>query len=820
MALWNDFRFALRQFRATPGFVAIVLATLGLAIGANAAVYSVLNAVLFRSVPYPAPDRLAVLAATYSLNGHTDEEVQTGRQFLLVRDAAPGLDVAAFSREGGANFAAGGRPEYIQQQRVSSGFFRVLGVAPQFGREFSRAEDVPGGPALAVLSHAFWQRIFRGDLHAIGRSIMLRGEPYTVIGVMPRDFRPAAPVDVWTPLRPSVEGEGEGANYGAIARLKPGVSFAEAEGQLKAISRVIQEARYLDGPSGARFEERLLPYQRGMTGEAIREDGGIRTELLLTWGAVLVVLLIGCVNIAGLLLARSRSRSREIATRMAVGGSRARIVRQLLVESLVLSLAGCLIGIAIGSYAIDGLKRLGAATFELWHPIALDWRVMLVMLGIGILTALLFGLAPAIATSRIDIRSVLVEGGRGMAGGRRHWSPSALVVGEVALSLVLLVSAGLLLRTLAYFRGLNPGFDPRNVIAAEISLQDHRYQTNQAVNRLFQLSLEGIRRIPGVRAAAAALTLPYERPLNSGFRTVDGNDREGHMAEWVYVTPGYFAAMRIPILRGREFRESDTRAAAPVLVVSRSFAERYFPSGDALGRHLACRGKGSACEIVGIAADVAQHSGLTDADGPVSIEPTIYYPAAQNADSSLPLLHTWFSPKIVIRTAGPVRGLEPRIEAAVAAADPLLPVARFHTTDELRGHYTAGERYLALLISVLAGLAVLLAAIGLYGLIGRGIVERKHEIGVRLALGASAEQTVLDIMKPGLVLGLAGVLLGAVVSLAAVRLLRTVLWGVQPGDPSTFALTAIVLLSVTAVASLVPALRILRVDPAQTLRSE
>jgi predicted permease len=816
MALWNDVRFALRQVRKNPGFAAIVLATLGLVIGANTAVYSVLNAVLFRSVPYPEPDRLYVLMGEYAYRGQTSDDVQTGRQFLLVRDAAPGLDTAAYSGESGVNFAAGNRPEYVQQQRVSAGFFRVLGIAPLYGREFTRSEDRPGGPALAVLSYAFWQRVFHGDHGAIGRSIVLRGEPYTVIGVMPKDFRPAAPVDVWTPLRPSPVGEGSGSNYGAIARLKPGVTPAEAEGQLNALSRVIQEAGYTEGPRGAQFEERLIPYQRGMTGP-MREDSSLRSQLLFTWGAVLAVLLIGCVNIAGLLLARSGARSREIATRMAVGGSRARIVRQLLIESLVLALAGCAVGIAVGSYAIDGLRRMGAAEFELWRPIALDWRVTLAMIAVAVATAMLFGLAPAIATSRIDIRSVLVEGGRGMAGGRRRWTAAALVVGEVALSLVLLFAAGLLVRTLAHLNGLTPGFDTRNVVAAEVSLQDRRYETSAAVNRLFRETMEGVRRIPGVESAAVALTLPYERPLNSGFRTVDGADRDSHMAEWVYCTPEYFSTMRIPILRGRGFRASDTAQSAPVLIVSQSFAARYFRDGNALGGHI--RRKGEPFEIVGIAGDVEMHSGLNSEMGPISIEPTIYFPAEQADDATFKLLHTWFSPKWAIRTHGSARGLESRVQSAIAAVDPLLPVARFRTVEELRGRYTSNQRYLATLFSVLAGLAVLLATIGLYGLIGRGIAERQHEIGVRLALGATAEQTVLEMMKPGLVLGAAGVAIGAIASLAAARLLKSALWGVSGADPMTFATTVLIVLTVTALASLVPALRILRLAPAETLRN-
>jgi predicted permease len=503
---------------------------------------------------------------------------------------------------------------------------------------------------------------------------------------------------------------------------------------------------------------------------------------------------------------------------MAVGGSRARIVRQLLAESIVLALAGCAVGIAVGSFAIDGLKRLGAAEFELWHPITLDWRVMLAMLGIAIATAFVFGLAPAIATSRIDIRSVLVEGGRGIAGNRGSWSRGALVVAEVALSLVLLVAAGLLVRTLSFLHGINPGFDPRNVVAAEASLQDKRYENAAAVARLYRDTLANIRRIPGVESAAAALTLPYERPLNDGFRTIDGRDREGHAAEFVYVTPTYFATLRIPVLHGREFQESDTAEGAKVVAVSQSFANRYFEHGDALGRHLACGRQ--TCEIVGIVGDVTQHSGLTGDDGPISIEPTVYIPYIQVPDNVLRMVHGWFAPKWVIRTAGPVRNLHARVQGAISSVDPLLPVAHFRTVDELRGHNTSQQRYLAALFSVLAGLAVLLAAIGLYGVIGRGIVERQHEIGVRLALGATPEQTMWNTMKPGLALGVAGVLVGCAFSFAAVRLLKTLIWGVRPTDPSTFLITAVMLLAVTTVASLAPALRILRLDPARTLRSE
>jgi predicted permease len=810
MALWSDARFALRQLRKKPGFTLIVIGTLGLCIGVNTAIFSVLDAVLLRGAPYPEPDRLAVVV-TASRGGGAEyiDTSQTGALFEAVRDHVTGLDVAANSGPGGANFAANGRPEYIQQQRVSAGYFRVLGMAPRAGREFSREEDVPEGVAVAILSHGFWQRAFHGDAAVLGRTISLRGEEYTVIGIMPRDFRAAFPVDVWTPLRPSRHGEGSGSNYEAIARLKPGVSWAQASEQLRSLSRALSA-----DPGFPRemknFEERIIPLETGATAD-------VRSELLLTWAAVLMVLLIGCVNIAGLLLARAGARGREIATRMALGGSRAAIVRQLLMESVLLALGGGIVGVGVGGFALDWLKQLGAEKSQLWHPIELDARVLAVMLGVALLTSLLFGLAPALHTSRLDIRSVLNEGGRGIAGGRRRWTRGALVAAEVALSLVLLIGAGLMVRTLVWLNGLNPGFDTRNVIAAEASLQDARYGTSAAVNRLYTQTLARMRGIPGVQSAAVALTLPYERPLNDGFRTVDGVDQDPHAGEFVYATPTYFETMRIPVAAGRAFRDSDTPQSARVVVVSRSFARKYF-EGDALGRHL--KSEKEIAEIVGICGDVQQHSGLGGHQGPLSVEPTVYLPASQLSDGFVKLVHTWFSPKWVIRTSGPPANLSGQIRAAVADADPNLPIAHFRTVDQLRNVQTGSQRYMAALFSILAGLALLLAAIGLYGLISQSITQRRHEIGIRLALGATARQTIAGAMRPGILLSIMGIGAGLGMSLVAVRFLRSMLWGVRETDPVTYVATAAILLVVSALASLAPALRILRMDPAETLRNE
>ncbi|MEO8368190.1 MAG: ABC transporter permease [Candidatus Solibacter sp.] len=811
MALLADARFALRQLRKSPGFTLTVVATLALCIGVNTAVFSVLDAVLLRTAPYPHPERLAVVAtATFGAGAADIDTSQTGALFEAVRDHAAGLDVAANSGANGANFSANDVPEYIQQQRVSAGYFRVLGISPRLGREFSPTEDVPAGAAVAVLSHAFWQRAFHADPGVLGRGISLRGEPYTVVGIMPPDFRATSPVDVWTPLRPSRTGEGGGSNYQVIARLRPGVTWAQANEELRGLSQALS-ADSAFPLENRNFEERILPLQT-------TETEGSRTELLLTWAAVLMVLLIGCVNIAGLLLARGGARGREIATRLALGGSRAAIVRQLLMESVVLALAGGIAGIGVGSFALDWLMQLGAEKHQLWHPIELDARVLAVMLGIALLTSLLFGLAPALRTSRLDIRTVLNESGRGIAGTRRNWLRGALVVAEVALSLVLLIGAGLMVRTLGWLNSLNPGFDPRNVLAAEASLQDARYRTVPAVNRLYSETLDRLRRIPGVESAAVALTLPYERPLNNGVRTLDGTDREMHTGEVVYTTPGYLETMRIPLLAGRALRASDTTDSAPVAVVSQAFAARYFANGAAIGGHLSLGG--GSREIVGISGDVQQHSGISAKAGPLSVEPTIYLPAAQTRDAFLQVVHTWFSPKWVVRTNGPTANLSAAIRYAIAEVDPRLPIARFRTLDQLRDVQTGSQRYLAALFSLLAGLALLLAAIGLYGLISQTIAQRRHEIGIRLALGATPTQTVIATMRPGLLLSLVGIVSGLGLSYLSVRYLRSLLWGIKETDPATFTATAILLLAVAAIATLAPALRILRMDPAATLRSE
>jgi predicted permease len=825
MGLANDLRFAVRQLRNQPALTAVVVATLGLCIGANTAIYSVLDAVLLRPLPYPEPDRLALVITANPLHDGGDPmDSQTGSLFKDVRSTAIGLDTAASAGQGGVNFVDNGHASFVQQQRVSAGYFRVLGIAPWMGREFTPAEDVPNGPPLAILSYEFWQRVVHGDQGIVGRTIKLRGEPYRVIGVMPRGFRSPSqssvsdplkpPVDLWTPLRPTIDGEGAGTNYHVIARLKPGVSWPEASGQLQELSRELMQMPNFpkDRPI---FEERIVPLQSGLTHD-------VRRELYVTWAAVLVVLLIGCVNIAGLLMARAPARAREIATRLALGGGRSVIVRQLLIESLILSLGGCGAGLLIGGFAVDWFKRLGAANFEVAQLIQLDLRVMAVMFVVAMATSVMFGLVPAIQISRLDIRSVLVESGRGIASGRGRRLRNVLVAAEVALSLILLVAAGLLIRTMGYFHGLKAGFDMRNLIVAESSLLDARYSDRDSITRLYDAALARIRAIPGVKSAAVTLSLPYERPLNDGYQQLDGftgPPPEKQMTEMVYVTPGYFETLGIPLLRGRVFRESDTHENARVAIVSESFARRVFNGVDAaLGRHIAIHNV--SCEIAGVAGDVQQHSGLEMASRPLSVEPTVYAPVAQSSPGFLYFVHRWYSPKWVVRTNSTPARIEPKIQAEVAAVAAELPVSGFRTMDEIEGVYLRQQRYTTALFSMMAALGLALAAIGLYGLISNAIAQRMHELGIRMALGATAGQIVASTMRPGVLLALGGIAAGAVLARAAARLLDSMLWGVQPGDPVTFLTTAAALLVVAVAASLVPCLRILRLDPARTLHTE
>src|SRR5579862_84680 len=668
--LTRDLSYAVRVLRRSPAFTLTAILTLGLAIGANSAVFSLADTILIRPLPYPEPDKLAqIVLHVRSPRGEDTDDAVDGLIWENLRDHTTCIDAAVYTEgSSGANVIRDNAAAYVQQQRVGAGFFRVLGISPAMGREFSLEEDRPGGQAVTVVSHDLWQRMFQGDPDIVGKQILLKGSSYQVIGVMPKGFRSTSPVDLWTPLRATHDGEGSGTNFQVIARLKPGVTWTGAQVALLGLPADAFRLLQLDKDHNAALS--LRPLQ-----EALAAD--VHDPIVMLIAAVGAVLLIACVNLAALLLARGGSRAKEMATRMALGSGRIAVVRQLMVESLVLAIAGGALGLLAGALGLDGLKLLGSDTFQEWTNVTLDGRIIAGTAALSLLTSVVFGLVPAWQASRLDVNAALVEGGtRSIAGGSRHWPRRALVVAEVALGVVLLVTAGLLMRTFVNLRRLDPGFDPSHIVTASVSLHDARYTTSAAVTHLFDGTIERLEREPGIESAAVSLGLPYQRLLNMGFRFTDEPDtaENQRIANVSYVTSDFFKTLRVPIRDGRELTSGDGPKSAPVVVVNETLARISSKSRNPVGRRL--RFGGVEREIVGIAGNIQQHGsgffleGMTR--GPISTTPTIYLPAAQTGDGFLGV-HVWFSPVWSVRARSAAEG-EAAIRRAVAAVDPLLPV--------------------------------------------------------------------------------------------------------------------------------------------------
>jgi predicted permease len=798
----HDLRYAFRLIRQNWGFSLTVIAILALCIGANTAVLAVVNGAMLRPLPYPEPDRLTQIVAKYSYEGKEGTvDNFDGGVWEAIRDHASSLDSAVYSGgSGGINLGVNGTGVYVRQQRVCAGFFRVLGVAPLIGREFIPDEDRAGGAAAVILSHALWQKYFHGDPSVTGRSILLRGEPYTVVGIMPSGFRSDAKADIWTPVRPSRSGEGGGSNYHVLARLQPGATWQEASGQLGAITEDLKRAGRFHKDSGARLD--IVPLLQGRTTV-------LRQPLMLLWAAVGFVFVLGCVNIGGMLLARASGRVGEIATRLALGAPFSRIVRQLLMESTVLGLLGGMAGVVVGWGALAGLRQFGALTFPFLETVEVDWRVLAGTLLLTLVAGIAFGLAPAWQATRVDLRSAQ-SGSRGVAGRKRFLSLGALVGGQVALTVPLLFGAGLFVHTFLHLWNLSPGFDPNHVMTAKFSLADARYATAAHMTQFYDKVFVRLHETPGIEATAVALSLPYERALNDGVK-VPGIERT-MITNLTYVTPEYFTALRIPLLRGRAFSAADSVDSAKVCIVNQAFVKRYFKKGDALGQPL------SDGMIVGIAGDVLEaRSGWGDF-GPVAAVPEVYIPAAQA--SALSLLHTFMSPSWIVRSSLDGPQVAKAIEDAARSADPMLPMAAFRSVRDLKLESLTFQRFLAAVAGTIAALAMVLSAMGIYGLISNLVTERTKELGIRMALGSGVGRAIEVALRPGLIWVLGGVVAGAAVALGFERFLKSYLYGVQPGDPITLAAVGIGLLLATALASLIPASRIARLNPADTLRSE
>ena len=813
-----DLRYALRQLRKDPGFALIAILTLTLGIGANTAIFSMVNAFLLRPLPYPEPERLGVvmrhvegISPESGQFVQDDDPSQDGKTWEEVRDRVPSIHAAVFGGTSGVNLVAGTGPSaeirYVRDMRVSADYFHVLGISPLLGRNFTQEEDRPGGPNAVIISYGLWQSAFHGDRNVLGKAVMLKGEPYTVAGVLPRNAQVTGAADVWTPLQPHESGECGGQNCEIIARLTPGASWTQVGAEL---SHIRQDWLADVAKDKARGWFYISPLSRNV-------DNGMRQPVLLLMSAVGVILLIACANLAGLMLVRVSRRTPELATRLALGGNRWQILRQLWTEGLVIAFIGAIAGVGVALMTLSLLSRLLPDALMPIGGLSLDWRVIAFTAGAALVASLLFGALPALRVRRVDLRSSIAAGSHTVVQGSSRLR-QLMVSGEVALTIVLLGGAGLLVRTLMYLETRPKGFDSTNVITAQLSLDDARYRNAAAFQNLLERSVAEMRKIPGVEDAAVGLSLPYERGLNDGVKVPDGKfagkDWGSSMA---YVTPGYFSTLRIPILAGRAFSESDMANSQLVAVVNVDFAREFFGEPYPIGRHVETSDR--TYMIVGVAENVAKTPGMNQTQ-PMTTEPVVYLPAAQTAQGLVNIAHVWFQPSWIVRTRQPLEGTAHAMQQALARVDSQLPFSGFHSMDEILAQTLVRQRIQVELVAVLAGLALLLSAVGVYGLVSNLVVQRRREFGIRIAFGSSVRAAIFDVGADGVRSATYGLLAGIAVSLAVLRVLRSQLYGIRYYDPLTLVMVSAAIFAIALVASLLPALRLGKLDPAETLRTE
>ena len=805
--LSQNLRFALRQLGRNPGFTLTVVLTLALSIGANTAIFSIVNALMLKSLPYAHPERMGAIFERITGSDPSDNMADLdGQEWEGLRDNVPSLISAVSSGiASGVNLQAGSRVQYLHAARVSAHYLDVLGIQPLAGRNFSETEDLPHGPKTAILSYALWHSIFGADRNLIGQAIHLKGEPYTVIGILPEGATTPLNADVYTALQPSRQGEGSGTNFEVITRLRDGATWQQADAEINR-AFAARTAGFLKRNPGTQVMFYSVPLQKGQTAE-------LRPKALALMLAAGFILLIACANLAGVALVRMLRRTPERATRLALGASRGQIQKQLWVENMLLALLGGVAGVGVGFLALRGLLSLLPQDFLPVNSVPLDARVLGFTLAVSLLTSLLFGMLPALAVRKVDLRSSMAM--RAGAGGDRLGLRQWLIGGEVALTVVLLAGSGLLIRTLIHLETLPPGFNPHGVMTAKASLDDARFRDPAAFNKLLETSIAAMERIPGVKSAAMGLTLPYERALNDSMTLDNGPDAGKQVgADELYVSPGYFNALEIPLLQGRSFTSSDGRDTQPVAIVNRTFARKFFPGVNPVGRSF---NKGVV--IVGVVSDVQLSSGLNPV-APIQSEETVYIPAAQVNPRLLPLVHMWFQPSWIVRTAAPVDGLTGQMQRALSSADPGLPFSGFYSMSDLLANTLATQRIEVALLSAMAGLALLLSAVGIFALVSNMVVEKTREIGIRIALGSTIRQAMVHVGSPGVRAAVIGLIAGLILCMGALRTMRSVLYGVGVYDATTIVGVVLTLVAVTLLATTVPTLRIARIEPAKTLRDE
>ncbi len=814
----QDVRYAVRMLRRNPGFTLTAIAALALGIGATTAIFTLVNTVLLQPLSYPEPDRIVQLEmSTPRGNGN----ITSIPKFVVWREQKKAFEfVAAYDLGGpGINLTGGDRPEQLKGIHVSADYFGVFGAPVASGRTFSTEEDKPGGPKLAVLSYGLWQRRFGGDPGIGGKMIELGGEPYQVIGVLGASFKTDPPSDIFLPLQADPNSTNQAHFLRAAARLRPGVTLGMAQDAMKLAA----------GEFKQKFPDQMGP-NASFTAVPLRDTviGDVRQAFLILAGAVGFVLLIACANVANLLLVRATLRGREIAIRSSLGAGRSRIIRQLLTESVLLSVAGGALGLILGYIGLHALLAINSGDFPRIGPqgaaVTLDWRVLAFTLLISLFTGILFGLIPAFNASRADLSVTLRESGtRSGAGLRQNKARSILVITEMALALVLLVGAALMIRTFMELRAVNPGFDAHNVLIMDMSLTGARFEKSVAVAQVAREAQRRIENMPGVEAVSTTCCLPLEGGLGLPFHiegraASDAQNPPG--ASWGTISPHYFEAFHIPLLRGRLFTDNDDASAERVVVINEALAKQYWPNENPVGQRITIgAGVGPAFaeparEIIGIVGDVRSQGLDTPPD------PTMYVPVAQVNDAVTTLNNGFMPITWVIRTKVEPFSLSTDIQRELRVASGGLPVEHIRSMQQVVGESTSRTDLNMTLLNVFAGVALLLAAIGIYGLMAYSVEQRTQEIGIRLALGAGPRDVRNMVVKQGMVLALIGMFIGVGAALALTRYIASMLYGVKTWDPIVFVSVTVLLSFVALVATYIPARRASHVDPMVSLRYE
>ena len=815
-SLWKDLRYGLRLLAQRPMFTFVAVLTLALGIGANTAIFSVVNGLLLRPLPYADSDRLAIIW-THSPGANVAQDWPSPGQYSAIKNQNSVFEEIAIAQGGNANLTGDSAPERVGVVWSSSAMFSVLGLKSVLGRGFISEDDSPGKPQAAILSFGFWQRRFGGDSNVIGQPLKLDGESYTIVGVMPSDF--ALPKEVMPTVGAAAQAEillslpmsekdlsSQGdENYNIVARLKPGASVAQAQAELDAVARGLEQQFPTQYPESRRFGMTVTPLLEQVVGD-------IRPALLILLGAVGCVLLIACANVANLLLARSASREKEIAIRTALGAGRWRLVRQLLTESVLLSIVGGALGLLIAVWGLDGLRWLDPGNIPRLQNVAIDGRVLAFTFTTALITGILFGLAPALRSSNVNLSETLKEGGRSLIGSGNRRLRNLFVVAEIALSLVLLIGAGLLIRSFVHVQRVRPGFTAENVLSLRLSVVGTAYAENPRRLSFYQQLWERIRQLPGVESAGGVSALPLSGGIGWGSITIEGYDpasgQSSIQADGRSASVGYFETMRIPLIAGRYFSEQDSSDSLKVAIIDEHMAREYWPGADPVGRRLKRGGAGSNAPwltVIGVVSNVKHYA--LDTDSRV----TFYTPHQQSPSSGM---------YVTVRTNTDPLRVAAAISQEARAMDPNVPIYDVKTMDERLSESLARRRFAMVALGLFAGVAALLAAIGIYGVMSYTVAQRTREIGIRVALGANTGDVLRLVVSQGMKLATIGVGIGLAASFIITRVMSSLLFGVSATDPATFFAIALLLGGVALLACYIPARRATRVDPMEALRYE